>query len=95
MVGYGPFAGSMFPRLIFSIAAIFIYIASSSPNQSSIGATNGLAQTTVSIMRAFGPAAASSLFSLSIEKNYLGGFLVYFLIMVMAVVSIMVACMLP
>lgn len=57
--------------------AIFMYITSSAPNKSSLGATNGLSQTTVSIARAFGPAMSTSLFSLSVEKNYLGGNAVY------------------
>jgi hypothetical protein len=50
---------------------------------------------TVSIMRAIGPAAANSLFSLSIEKNYLGGWLVYYVLMGIVGVSVMVASMLP
>ncbi|KAF4596671.1 hypothetical protein EYR38_008059 [Pleurotus pulmonarius] len=58
-----------------SYGAIFIYISASAPSRSLLGATNGLAQTTVSIMRAIGPAAANSLFSLSIEKQYLGGWM--------------------
>ncbi|KIL58275.1 hypothetical protein M378DRAFT_86726 [Amanita muscaria Koide BX008] len=57
--------------------AIFIIIADASPNRASLGATNGLSQTTVSVMCAIGPATANSLYSLSIEKGYLGGNLVY------------------
>ncbi|KAI9443935.1 MFS general substrate transporter [Lactarius indigo] len=43
------------------------------PNKQSLGATNGLAQTMVSIQRAIGPAAAASLFAFSLDNNILGG----------------------
>jgi len=53
---------------VITIACIFIYIAASSPNRGSLGATNGIAQMVVSIMRTFGPGFAASVFSISIEK---------------------------
>lgn len=75
--------------------SIFIYISASAPSPASLGATNGLAQMSVSVMRAIGPAAANSLFSLSVEKHYLGGSLVYYLLMGVVGASIIVATMLP
>ncbi|KAI9439339.1 MFS general substrate transporter [Lactarius indigo] len=39
--------------------AIFMYIASAAPNKRSLGATNGIAQTIVSIQRAVGPTVAA------------------------------------
>ncbi|KAH9919880.1 MFS general substrate transporter [Amylocystis lapponica] len=63
----------------FCYGSIFVYITASSPNKASLGSVNGMAQTTVSIMRAVGPAVANSLFSLSIDSNhhYMGGLFVY------------------
>ncbi|KZT20436.1 member of major facilitator superfamily multidrug-resistance, DHA1 sub-family [Neolentinus lepideus HHB14362 ss-1] len=80
-----------------SYGCIFIYITASSPNRASIGATNGLCQMTVSVMRAIGPASANSLFSLSIDPttHYLNGQLVYFVLEVMTFISIGVALLLP
>ena len=46
-------------------------------------------------MRAIGPAAANSLFSLSIEKNYLGGYLVYYVLIAVVSLSVVVGSMLP
>ncbi|KAF8969098.1 major facilitator superfamily domain-containing protein [Flammula alnicola] len=60
-----------------AFGTIFMYIISSAPNKRSLGATNGLSQTTVSIARAVGPALATSLFSYSVEHNVLGGYGVY------------------
>ncbi|KAJ7589891.1 major facilitator superfamily transporter [Mycena floridula] len=57
--------------------AIFMFVIASAPNKRSMGSTNGLSQTTASIARAIGPAMATSLFSLSVEGNYLGGYAVY------------------
>jgi len=56
---------------------VFIYINSSAPSKRSLGATNGMAQTTVSVIRAVGPAMATSLFAVSVERQLLGGNLVY------------------
>ncbi|KAG6872736.1 hypothetical protein C0995_007057 [Termitomyces sp. Mi166 len=74
--------------LNLSFGAIFIFIAAASPNRASIGATNGLSQMTVSVMRAIGPAATNSLFSLSIEKNYLSGHLVYYVLIAVALMAL-------
>jgi hypothetical protein len=49
----------------------------------------------VSIMRAIGPAATNSLFSVSIDKGYLGGQLVYFVLLSVVAVSIFVGTLLP
>ncbi len=46
---------------------IFMYINSAAASRRTLGATNGLAQMSVSVMRAVGPAVASSLLSLSLE----------------------------
>ncbi|CAA7266816.1 unnamed protein product [Cyclocybe aegerita] len=81
--------------LSLSYGAIFIFISAASPNRASLGATNGLSQMTVSVMRAIGPAAANSLFSVSIEKRYLSGYLVYYALLAIVGVSLVVASMLP
>ncbi|KAF9468193.1 member of major facilitator superfamily multidrug-resistance, DHA1 sub-family [Collybia nuda] len=78
-----------------SYGAIFIFIAAASPNRAMLGATNGLSQMTVSIMRAIGPAVANSLFSLSIEKNYLNGYLVYYVLLAVVCVSVFIGSLLP
>jgi len=78
-----------------SFGAIFIFISAASPNRASLGATNGLSQLLVSIMRTIGPASANSLFSLSIEKGYLGGHLVYYVLVVITGVALALSSMLP
>ncbi|CAE6465552.1 unnamed protein product [Rhizoctonia solani] len=60
-----------------AFSCVAIYVNSSAPSKDSLGTLNGISQTIISIIRAIGPAAATSLFSLSIEKNILGGHLVY------------------
>ncbi|THH19255.1 hypothetical protein EW146_g1876 [Bondarzewia mesenterica] len=76
-----------------SYGCVFIYIAASAPNRASLGATNGLAQMMVSVMRTFGPAATNSLFSLSMRHNYLNGWLVYWVLIVIAFGSFFAALM--
>ncbi|QRV75718.1 major facilitator superfamily transporter [Ceratobasidium sp. AG-Ba] len=51
----------------------FIFVTSSAPSPALLGTTNGLAQTSCSLVRAFGPAGAASLFALSSG----GGTMVY------------------
>jgi len=77
--------------------AIFLYIVASSPNKASLGATNGLAQLSTSIVRAVGPAVANSLFSLSIAKkhHYLGIGLVYWVTILCNFVAIWFGTLLP
>ncbi|KAG2121864.1 major facilitator superfamily domain-containing protein [Suillus clintonianus] len=74
---------------------VFMYINASAPNRASIGATNGLAQTVVSVTRAVGPALVNSAYSLSIEKQILGGNMVYLLMAGMVWIAIGVGAVLP
>jgi hypothetical protein len=46
-------------------------------------------------MRSIGPSVTNSLFSLSIEKGYLGGHLIYYVLLVLAMVSIYIGSFLP
>ena len=52
-------------------------------------------QMSVSVMRAIGPAAANSLFSVSIARHYLGGNFVYFVMLAMVCGALGVASLLP
>ncbi|KAF5392180.1 hypothetical protein D9757_001609 [Collybiopsis confluens] len=79
----------------FSYGSIFIYITAASPNRASLGATNGLSQMTVSLCRAIGPAASNSLFSLSLKHHYMGGYMVYYVLLIVAGSSLVAASMLP
>ncbi|KAJ7881005.1 member of major facilitator superfamily multidrug-resistance, DHA1 sub-family [Mycena olivaceomarginata] len=81
--------------LSFSYGAVFIYISAAAPNRASLGATNGLCQLSVSVMRAIGPAAANSLLSLSMEKGYLHGYMVYYVLMVVTGVALWIGALLP
>ncbi|KAF9522055.1 member of major facilitator superfamily multidrug-resistance, DHA1 sub-family [Crepidotus variabilis] len=78
-----------------SFGAIIIFIAAASPNRASLGATIGFSQMLVSSTRAIGPAMANSLFSFSIERGYLGGYLVYYILLVVTGVCIYLGCLLP
>ncbi|KAJ3568780.1 hypothetical protein NP233_g5485 [Leucocoprinus birnbaumii] len=75
--------------------AIFIFVTASAPDQRSLGATNGLSQTTVSISRALGPALSTSLFSFSVEHEVLGGYGVYVLMTAFALLALALASLLP
>lgn len=56
---------------------------------------NGLAQMTVSISRATGPALSSSLFAYSVERNLLGGYAGFVVLVALAFVFLQVGMMLP
>lgn len=75
---------------------MFIYVISVAPNKSSIGGINGIAQTSVSISRAIGPALATTLFSISAEyQNFLGGYAVYAVFIILTMGSLVLGEMLP
>ncbi|KAF8878528.1 major facilitator superfamily domain-containing protein [Infundibulicybe gibba] len=67
---------SLMSVIDMAYGCIFMYITASPPNEHSLGATNGLAQTTVSLVRTLGPTISTSLFALSAEKNLMGGYAV-------------------
>ncbi|KAF8574316.1 MFS general substrate transporter [Ramaria rubella] len=72
-----------------------IFITSAAPTRNTLGATTGLAQTLVSFTRAVGPTSAASLFAFSLERNLLGGQLVYLVLVVLVVLSLLAAARLP
>jgi hypothetical protein len=74
---------------------IFMFITSSAPNRRSLGATNGLAQTTVSFCRAVGPAASTSLFAYSREHRLMGGNAAYVVFAAFSFASVLLALWLP
>ncbi|KAG1721342.1 major facilitator superfamily domain-containing protein [Suillus lakei] len=83
---------SMILNLAYS--CVFIYIAAASPNQASFGATNGIAQLGVSIVRAIGPASATSAFSLSI-KNPHHAWIIYYYMIALVCIGIFASMFLP
>ncbi|KAH7906560.1 major facilitator superfamily domain-containing protein [Hygrophoropsis aurantiaca] len=78
-----------------SYATIFIFVTSAAPNKRSLGALNGLGQTTASIARAIAPAMSTSLFALTMEKNLLGGYAVYLIFYVLSGILVWLATRLP
>ncbi|KAJ7486878.1 major facilitator superfamily domain-containing protein [Mycena latifolia] len=77
-----------------SFGAIFMFLTASAPT-SSRGTVNGLAQTAVSSAKAIGPALATSLFSLSVEQNLLGGYAVYAVLLSVSSLALLLAMRLP
>ncbi|KAG8731783.1 hypothetical protein FRC10_001453 [Ceratobasidium sp. 414] len=54
-----------------------IFVTSAAQSKHTLGTLNGISQTTISVIRAIGPATATSLFALSVNKQLLGGWFVY------------------
>ena len=70
-------------------------ITESAPNPRSLGAINGLAQTTASSAGAFGPVLSTSLFSFALQQDILGGYGVYAILASLAALAILLAVQLP
>ncbi|KAF6759870.1 major facilitator superfamily domain-containing protein [Ephemerocybe angulata] len=66
-------------------ASMGILVIQVCPHKLLMGSANGVAQMATSGTRAFAPAVASSLFSISIQRNWAGGYAVYYMIMVLLV----------
>lgn len=86
---------SMMVLMDMSYGSIIMYVTASAPNKRSLGATNGLSQTTASIVRAVGPALSTSLFSYSVQHNILGGYGVYMLMTTLSLFALIIATFLP
>ncbi|RDB25899.1 Efflux pump azaL [Hypsizygus marmoreus] len=78
-----------------AFGCVFMYVTASAPDAHSLGATNGLSQTTVSITRAVGPAFASSLFSVSVQHNLLHGYAAFAIMATLACAATVLAMQLP
>ncbi|KAF7981429.1 hypothetical protein HWV62_33425 [Athelia sp. TMB] len=72
-----------------------IYVRSAAPNRRSLGATNGLAQTSVSVVRSIGPIASTSLYAVSLEKNIAGGWFVYIVLVIVSGLALFATVYLP
>ena len=75
--------------------AVQVLITESAPSQSSLGAVNGLAQGVASISRSLAPSVASSLFAISLQRNWAGGNAVYYILMGIVACTIRLSFMLP
>ncbi|TFK47990.1 MFS general substrate transporter [Heliocybe sulcata] len=85
----------MYPLSRSGFSCSHIFITSAAPTRSSLGATTGLGQTVASFMRVVGPALSASLFAVSLQKNLLGGYLVYVILMILTLGTIGGASLLP
>ena len=79
----------------FSSVAVQIFITDSAPSQSALGSVNGLAQAVACVSRSLAPSAASSLFAISLQRNWLGGDAVFYILMGVVVCGIRSGLMLP
>jgi hypothetical protein len=80
---------------IVRLGAASIYISTAAPSKRLLGATNGLAQTVVSVQGTIVPAATDWLFALSITNDVLGGNFVYVVLVSCVFVGLSVAAQLP
>ncbi|KAF8731157.1 hypothetical protein AX14_005059 [Amanita brunnescens Koide BX004] len=79
----------------FACLAIWVLITQLPGSRASLSSVLGFCQMVASILRALGPAISNSLFSLSIEKGCLGGYLAYFVFVCSAVIALCAALLLP
>nr|XP_031858631.1 uncharacterized protein CI109_006011 [Kwoniella shandongensis]KAA5525703.1 hypothetical protein CI109_006011 [Kwoniella shandongensis] len=74
-----------------AFACNLIMVNDAAPNRRSLGAINGWSQAVSSMMRAIGPASASTLFALSVDRHALGGNLIWVVQVVLSIISVAVA----
>jgi len=70
-------------------------LATRSATSESLATIVGFCQSMAGVLRAVAPAVSNSLFSLSIDKGYLGGYLVYFVFVCSSVMALCAASFLP
>jgi hypothetical protein len=73
----------------------FVYVRAAAPSDRALGATNGIAQTSISVVRTIGPALSNSLFALSHQRNILGGGFVYAVFIAITIAALGVSTYLP
>ena len=72
-----------------------ILTVDSSPTKASLASVNGLGQIVACFTRSLSPSIASSLFSISIQHNLLGGNMVYVILLSIILLAIRVSLLLP
>ncbi|KAF8337849.1 member of major facilitator superfamily multidrug-resistance, DHA1 sub-family [Amanita rubescens] len=79
----------------FAYGAIWVLIARSPGNRSSLGAVVGFCHVGNNVVRTIGSAVSNSLFSLSIDKGYLGGYFAYFIFICVTIIALCATLLLP
>ena len=75
--------------------AIHVFITDSAPSQSVLGAVNGLGHAVGCVTRSLAPTVASSLFAISLQRNWAGGNAVFYILMGVVICGIRSSFMLP
>ncbi|PBL04129.1 major facilitator superfamily multidrug-resistance, DHA1 sub-family [Armillaria gallica] len=78
-----------------AFAAIHVLVVQSATSRAALGSTNGVAQMAGSGIRSFAPYFSSSMFSISLETQLAGGFLVYITILVLTLASLWLGLKIP
>ncbi|KAJ7485675.1 major facilitator superfamily multidrug-resistance, DHA1 sub-family [Mycena latifolia] len=76
-------------------AVQMVFIVDAAPNQGSMGTLTGLQQMVGTTLRSAAPAFASSLFSLSVKNDLVGGYLVYGILASLALGGLRCSLLLP
>ncbi|KAF5349730.1 hypothetical protein D9756_008955 [Leucocoprinus leucothites] len=79
----------------FGYLCIPVYITSSAPNKQSLGSINGITQVPALFSKLVGSSFATFLLGLSIRKEWMGGYAVYFVMSFMACGCVVLAARLP
>jgi len=88
--------GLLCPIENMAFNCIFLYVNASAKSSSTLGATNGIAQTAASLARAVGPAGATSLFAFSNQHpDIANGAFVYWVLIGITAVAVVSARLLP
>ncbi|KAL1706115.1 major facilitator superfamily domain-containing protein [Schizophyllum commune] len=74
---------------------IYMFVVDSAPTSNSMGAVNGLAQASSTLVRTFAPWISTSLLSLSLQKNLLGGRFIYLFVICVACANLYMTTFLP
>ncbi|GLB44969.1 putative major facilitator superfamily protein [Lyophyllum shimeji] len=72
-----------------------LFVMDAAPGQASLGAVNGLAQMLSAVVRTIAPTLASSLFSISLQEQFAGGYMVYLVIVGITLAGLSTAFLLP
>ncbi|KAK0193454.1 major facilitator superfamily multidrug-resistance, DHA1 sub-family [Armillaria mellea] len=78
-----------------AFAAIHVLVVQSATSRAALGSTNGVAQMAGSGIRSLAPYFSSSMFSISLESQIAGGFLVYIIILIFCLVSLCLGFKIP
>ncbi|PPR03542.1 hypothetical protein CVT24_007029 [Panaeolus cyanescens] len=84
-------------QMMISMAygAVQVTLVENTPEEGGMGTVNGVGQMVASAMRSISPTFASSLYSITLQKGYMGGNMVFYVLLILSIIGFRLSFLIP